>query len=92
MQSVKVSIHGIDYNFKGDNPEQIKRLAAVVDRSMRELDSTTNPKPPLNLAVLTALNLAETIENDRNLASQPDLFIDTELENMIKFTDGLLSK
>lgn len=60
---VKVEIFGHTYTLRGPaEPEHLKQVAAFVDQKMREIYDK-NPQLDLQtLAVLTALNLADTYE------------------------------
>ncbi|ADL08150.1 cell division protein ZapA [Thermosediminibacter oceani] len=57
---VKVEINGENYYIKGAaSEEHIKQIAAYVDQKMRSL-SKANPRlNRINLAVLTAINIAD---------------------------------
>ena len=63
-----VKIAGREYNISGfDSEEEVRRVAALVDRSMNELALTTR-LPPSQIAVLAAVNAT-----DRLLRSEEDL-------------------
>lgn len=67
---VTVEIFGELYALKGDiKPERVIKLAAVVDKRMRTIAKTNSQLPPLKVAVLAALNLADEytkLEQDYN--------------------------
>ncbi|MDK2985529.1 MAG: cell division protein ZapA [Clostridia bacterium] len=59
---VTVNIHGQEYTIKGnDSEEYIKKLADYVDEKMREIASKNSNLPPIKVAVLAALNLADEL-------------------------------
>lgn len=58
-RTVTVEIFGERYALKGDaDPEYVRRLAAVVDRKIREAASQSPGTPLAKLAILAAVNLA----------------------------------
>ncbi|MEG6586489.1 cell division protein ZapA [Dendrosporobacter sp. 1207_IL3150] len=67
---VTVEIFGELYALKGDiKPERVIKLAAVVDKRMKTIAKTNSQLPPLKVAVLAALNLADEytkLEQDYN--------------------------
>ncbi|MDQ0256444.1 cell division protein ZapA [Evansella vedderi] len=53
-----VTIYGQQYTIVGqENPEQVKKVAELVDRKMRELKSKNPYLDSNKLAVLTAVNI-----------------------------------
>jgi cell division protein ZapA len=55
-----VSIYGRTYHLRGEgNPAYLERLAAFVDRKMRDIADSTGTADTLKVAILTALNLAD---------------------------------
>lgn len=61
-----VKIAGRDYSIAGyDSAEHVQRVAALVDRKMRELDAATH-LPAGQIAVLTALNAADDMMKSRD--------------------------
>jgi cell division protein ZapA len=64
--ATEVEIFGASYVIRGGGrPEQLTRLAAEVDRRMRELAGHVADVDPGRLAILTALNLAEELSRNR---------------------------
>ena len=72
---VKVDIFGHTYTLRGPAmPEHLQRIALFVDQKMREIYEK-NPQLDLQtLAVLTALNLADTYEE---LLSEYEALVDS---------------
>jgi cell division protein ZapA len=56
-----VNINGQDYVVKGEAPEYIQMLAAYVDKRMRQVNQKFPHYPPVKVAVLTAMNIAEEL-------------------------------
>ena len=66
--TISVKISGKEYTISGfDSEENVRRVAAWVDRSMNELAVSTH-LPPNELAVLTAVNAA-----DRMIKSEDEI-------------------
>jgi len=60
--SVKVTIYGEEYPIRGDaDVEYIKKIAAFVDKKMREVAEKSYIKSPKDISVLTALNIASDL-------------------------------
>ena len=60
-QKITVTVAGKNYTLvSGDPPEYVKRVAAFMDRKLREMETVTN-LPSGQAAVLTCFNLAEDL-------------------------------
>ena len=60
-QKITVSVAGKSYTLvSSDPPEYVKRIAALVDRKLRETEAATN-LPPAQASVLACFNLAEEL-------------------------------
>ena len=58
----KIQIYGKTYNLKSSSGEiETEDVAAYVDSKMRELAEMSSKTPTLDLAVLTALNIAQEL-------------------------------
>jgi cell division protein ZapA len=63
---VQVEIYGQSYNLRGEgDPEDIRDLAAYVDRKMREVSDATATVDSLKVAILAALNIADESRRGR---------------------------
>jgi len=54
-----VEIFGETYTLRGDDPETIVRVAAFIDKRMKQIAKSNLRLSPTRIAVLAALNLAE---------------------------------
>ncbi|MCK6600886.1 MAG: cell division protein ZapA [Bacteroidetes bacterium] len=90
METVKVKIMDLEFSLKGEDPDLIRKCAALVDRTMRELNTGRADRSPVALAVLTAINLAEELELLKRMQAEPESFYQTELTRMVGFTQDLL--
>ncbi|HVS65406.1 MAG TPA: cell division protein ZapA [Thermoanaerobaculia bacterium] len=59
--TVEVEIYGSIYKVRGDDPERLQELAALVDEKMRQIAQHVRVVDATKVAVLTALNLAEEL-------------------------------
>ncbi|GJL77636.1 MAG: hypothetical protein NPINA01_06250 [Nitrospinaceae bacterium] len=93
-ESLKINIYGREYNVKSDSfsvdPHEV---ANVVDSKMQELSRVATKTSTTDLAILTALNIAQELleiknktgENNRNAEKRIDELIGTlekEVENL----------
>ena len=58
-ERVVVEIYGNSYPLKTDNPQEMKKLAAAVDRKMKAMSRAVRSFDDRKIAVLTALQIAE---------------------------------
>ncbi|WP_258360013.1 cell division protein ZapA [Moorella sulfitireducens] len=56
-----VNINGQEYVVKGEEPEYIQMLASYVDKKMRQVSHKFPHYPPVKVAVLAALNIADEL-------------------------------
>ena len=62
-KSIKVEIYGAQYTLRANDEDEMKvrKVAQLVDRIMKEIKSRTGYDSPANLAILTALNIADQL-------------------------------
>ena len=61
-KTVRVTVFGQEYAIKGGvDADYIREVAASVDTRMRESQAAQPSKPPLKIAILTALNMADEL-------------------------------
>lgn len=72
-ENVRVEIYGQTYTIRTDlNPDYIRQLARTVDAKMQVLAGQSGAVDTRRLAVLTALNLADELQQlQRETESQP---------------------
>ena len=58
-ERVVVEIYGNSYPLKTDNPQEMKKLAAAVDKKMKTMSRSVRSFDDRKIAVLTALQIAE---------------------------------
>ncbi len=89
IHRVDVEIYGMDYTLKSTeaNEEYLIMLANYVDAKMRELSKQLNKKISINqLAVLTALNIADELFMERNKNVDEELVI-TKTRHLIQLLE-----
>jgi cell division protein ZapA len=61
-KTVRVTVFGQEYTIKGGvDADYIREVAALVNARMRETHAAQSSKPPLTIAILTTLNLADEL-------------------------------
>lgn len=85
-ETITVQIHGSEYKLRGDNAARIRDAAEVVDEQMRYVSGKAPTQPTATIAVLAALNTAESLmtEQERMRRESVDLIrrIDTLNESL----------
>ena len=74
-QSLAVRIRGQEFRIRSDeSPELLQQVAEIVDSTMQRIEQRTGAIDTLDVAMLTALNLArEVVEARRARPSSPRL-------------------
>ncbi len=88
--SVRVRIFGADYLVRGSaSPDYTKRLAAYVDRTMREVSSQGSLVSTTRIAVLAALRLSDELHRGKRgrAGSGAD---DKRLMRLVRTVEGLV--
>ncbi|MGB9858639.1 MAG: cell division protein ZapA [Moorellaceae bacterium] len=66
INRAEVTIFDQEYVLKGtETPEYMRSLAAYVDRKMRQIGQKCPHYPPIKIAVLAALNIADELNKVR---------------------------
>ena len=74
---VTVNIYDQPYHLSGQDPEHIRKLAAVVDKKMRSVAAEGRTVDSLRVAVLAALNLADELAQARqSIGDEKDAGLD----------------
>lgn len=74
-RSLAVRIRGQEFKIRSDeSPELLEQVAEIVDATMRRIEQRTGAIDTLDVAMLTALNLArEVVEARKGRPSMPRL-------------------
>ncbi len=78
-----VSIFGSEYTLVSDqNEEYVKKIAEFVDQKMREIDRSQNITSTAKVAILTALNIADELNQEREYRKKLTNQINEEARRM----------
>jgi cell division protein ZapA len=66
-KSIRVKIFGTEYPLKGEDEELTRQAAAYVDSLMNQFHDRIPELTPAQIAVLTALNIAEELLKSRRI-------------------------
>ncbi len=85
---VTVTILGQDYTIRGDaDPEYIQKLARYINEKMEEYSSDHSVGSPLQVAILTLLNITDEYFQVRELKSGVDGVVEEKARNLISMLD-----
>jgi cell division protein ZapA (FtsZ GTPase activity inhibitor) len=80
---VSVRILGKEYSLRaGDNPERVREVAKYLDAQLREIAKANPSLPPLDVAVLGALNVVDEYFSVRDGVSQRSPVAEKDLEGI----------
>ena len=94
INKIKVDIFGRTYTIKGETgPEYIYELASYVDEKMKKMSGNLGDKNVSNIAILTALNIADEYFQLLKIKNGADLEIVRKTKGMISMLeDGLIGE
>ncbi len=90
-KSVRLKIYGTEYPLKVDDEELTVQAAEHLDRMMNELHTQIPDQPPTTLAVLSALNVSESLTHEQNEKKQLTRKVEQELRSITQLLDGVLT-
>lgn len=92
--TVQVTIFGNQYKIQGDaSPEYIHKLAAYVDKKMEEIGSSMSSPNLLQIAILTALNIADEYHQLKKIDSSVEDDINKRTTALISMLEeGLIGE
>ncbi len=91
--AITVEIYDQAYHLRGQNPEYIEKLAAMVDGKMRAVAAQGTTVDSLRVAVLAALNIADqlaTLQRDYRTLTGSLNESESSLRNRTSNLNGLL--
>lgn len=90
--TVVVNIMGTDYSIRSDaEGSYVRELAEKLDREMRRVHQAEPSRPPLKIAVLTALNLMHEIESLRREQQELETGYETRARRMDEYLTRALA-
>ena len=84
--SKKIQIYGKTYNLKSSSSE-VDAVACYVDSRMKELASSRSKTSTLDLAVLTALNIAQELMELKNQTEAKEEVAEEKLTQLVEVLD-----
>ena len=88
MGSVEVYILGQRYTIKGDAPEEhIKKLAAYVDKKLKEVLISSPNITPVKASILAALDIADELFRLKNEQEEVTKYIEEKTDTLTALFD-----
>ncbi len=88
---VEVEIYGERYTIRGgDDAQQVRQVAAQVDRLMRDLASNMRTATPTKIAVLAALHLAHELIQARTHQEKKEADLDRRTFDLLEAIEAEL--
>lgn len=86
MMGVEVEIFGQKFLIKGDDndPEYIKTIASYVDSKMREVHGKLHRSTPVQVAFLTAMNIAHELFSLKKEKEEQECQITDSTERLLE--------
>ena len=85
-RSIPVQIRGKEFRIRSDeDAEELQRIAAYVDATMRKVERRTGAIDSLDVAMLTSLNLARELIAERDEAAH---LSDERLRGLIELAEA----
>lgn len=90
-QSIKVNIYGQEYPIKSDaDATYVQQIAEYVDRKMKEVAEKVPARIHSQLAVLTALNIADELFKEREEKEKKLSEVEEKTQSLIEWLDAKL--
>ncbi len=89
-KSVRLRIYGQEYPLKVDDEELTTQSARHLDKMMSDLHAQIPDQPPVTLAVLSALNLAEDLSHEQEEKRQLLKKVEQEVRSIANLLDGAI--
>ena len=91
--SIPVEIRGKQFRIRSDeDPEALQRIAKYVDATMEKVERRTGAIDSLDVAILTALNLARELVLARDQRDQSGQLPDDRLRALIDLAESGLQR
>lgn len=90
-QSIKVNIYGQEYPIKSDaDATYVQQIAEYVDRKMKEVAEKVPARIHSQLAVLTALHIADELFKEREDKEKKLSEVEEKTQSLIEWLDAKL--
>ncbi|MCZ7555535.1 MAG: cell division protein ZapA [Bacteroidia bacterium] len=89
-KSVRLRIYGQEYPLRVDDEELTTESARRLDKMMTDLHTQIPDQPPVTLAVLSALNLAEDLSHEQEEKRQLLRKVEQDIRSITDLLDGAI--
>lgn len=91
MKSITINIDGLDFHLKGNDDQLIQRAAEEVNSQIHQIRKKYKEElPQTTIHVLASLNLAETLESEREQFKADRQHLIDEINRMGEFLNEYL--
>lgn len=89
-KSIRVRIYGAEYPLRADDEQITRQAAQLIDSMMDDIHSKIPDQPPVTLAVLSALNLSESLFHEQEEKTKAASKIEKDLRSISNLLDKSL--
>ncbi len=90
QKSIRVQIFGKEYPLRVDDEQITFRAAQHIDRMMGDLHNQLPDQPPATLAVLSALNVSESLFHEQKYTMQTLKEVEKDVTALSRYLDEVL--
>lgn len=87
QKSIRVKIYGTEYPLKVDNEDTTRRAAQLIDSMMSDIHGKIADQPPVTLAVLSALNVSESLFQEQDEKMKVAQKVEREVRSISQLLD-----
>lgn len=87
-KSIRVRIYGSEYPLRADDENLTRKAANLIDTMMMDIHGRVPDQPPVTLAVLSALNVTESLFHEQ----QDKIHVTEKVEKEIRAIAQILDK
>lgn len=89
-KSIRVRIYGSEYPLKADDENLTRKAANLIDTMMMDIHGKIPDQPPVTLAVLSALNVTESLFQEQEEKIRSSQKIEKEIRTVAQILDKAL--
>ncbi len=89
-KSIRVRIYGSEYPLKADDENLTRKAANLIDTMMMDIHGKIPDQPPVTLAVLSALNVTESLFQEQEEKVRSAQKIEKEIRTVTQILDKAL--
>ena len=90
QKSIRVRIYGTEYPLKADDETITRQAANLIDSMMLDIHGKIPDQPPVTLAVLSALNVSESLFHEQEDKLKAAQKIEKEIRSIAQALDKTL--